>query len=252
VARRDPHVVLGVPTGASAAQVKSAWRRLARAHHPDLASSAAEQRAATRRMAEINAAYAELRGGPAGRHRPGAGGDGRAAPGGGPAAPPAGPPPPPPTRPVTARLDTTELLHRRSATTTRRSTAAGRRRAPAQPPPRASAQAPEPPRASEPTGPAERRRSSRRRGRPAPALDDALAVALTFGKFHGHTLGEVAAFEPSYVDWIARTITREPDLVAAARVVVAELDRAGVVRRTRERGRQDGAPATGGDEGAAR
>lgn len=252
MARRDPHLVLGVPAGATAAQVKSAWRRLAREHHPDLAASPAEQRAATRRMAEINAAYAELSGGPGRRRgsRP-AGNEGRPGPAVPPFERPSGPPPPPPTRPVTARLDTTELLHRRRATTTPEGVSAGRRRPPAQPPPRASRQVPEPPRASDPTGPAERRRSTRRRSRPAPALEVALAVPVTFGKFHGHTLGEIAAFEPSYVDWIAGTITREPDLVAAARVVVAELDRTGVVRRIRERGRRPGAPAVSDEEGAA-
>ena len=30
--------------------------------------------------------------------------------------------------------------------------------------------------------------------REPPALDDALDVEVTFGKFHGHTLGEIAAF----------------------------------------------------------
>ena len=251
--RRDPHAVLGVPPGATQVQVKAAWRRLAREHHPDLAASPAEQRAATRRMAEINAAYAELRGGQGRRRvvRPPEGGTGP-----GPAGPPferpSGPPPPPPTRPVTARLDTTELLHRRNATTTPEGTPAHRRRPPAQPPLRARPPAPEPPRASEPTGPAERRRSARRRRRPSPSLEVALATQLQFGKFGGRTLGEVAALEPSYVDWIARTITRDPDLVAAARVVVAELDRAGISRRTHERGRPAGAPAVDGEEGAAR
>ncbi len=57
---------------------------------------------------------------------------------------------------------------------------------------------------------------------------------MDFGKFRGHTLGEIAAFEPSYVDWVARTITRDPELVAAARVVQADLDRRGVIRRVRE------------------
>ncbi len=57
---------------------------------------------------------------------------------------------------------------------------------------------------------------------------------LEFGKFRGHTLGEVAAFEPSYVDWLARTITRDRDLVAAARVVQADLDARGVARRVHE------------------
>ena len=40
-----------------------------------------------------------------------------------------------------------------------------------------------------------------------------------------------SAFEPSYVDWLARTITRDPELVAAARSVQADLDQQGVVRR---------------------
>jgi len=34
-ARRDHYVVLGVPQSASARQIKEAFRRLARAHHPD-------------------------------------------------------------------------------------------------------------------------------------------------------------------------------------------------------------------------
>jgi hypothetical protein len=57
---------------------------------------------------------------------------------------------------------------------------------------------------------------------------------LEFGKFRGHTLGEVAGFEPSYIDWLARTITRDRELLADARVVKADLDRRGVVRRIRE------------------
>ena len=47
---------------------------------------------------------------------------------------------------------------------------------------------------------------------------------MPFGKFHGHTLGQIAAFEPSYIDWVAGTVTHDPDLVAAARVVQADLD----------------------------
>ena len=247
VPRRDPHAILGVPAGASPATIKAAWRRLARAHHPDLATDADAQAAATRRMAQINAAYAELTGGTAGRSaaRAGraAGGDtgraGRADPeeradgGAGPdttSAARAGPPPPPPTRPVTARLDTSELLHPRNATTTDRR-AGYRTHPPGQAPRRARSGAAEPPRASDPTGPLERRRRGRRRV--DPSLDAALATEVPFGKFHGATLGEIAATEPSYVDWIARTITRDPDLVAAARVVVADLDRSGVSRPVR-------------------
>jgi hypothetical protein len=57
-----------------------------------------------------------------------------------------------------------------------------------------------------------------------PTLDDAVEVEVGFGKFHGHTLGEIAAFEPSYVDWLA-TSARDPELSMAARVVQVELDR---------------------------
>ncbi len=61
-----------------------------------------------------------------------------------------------------------------------------------------------------------------------------MAHVVEFGKFRGHTLGEIGAFEPSYVDWMVRTITRDPELVAAARVVKADLDDRGVPRRVRE------------------
>ncbi len=226
--RRDPHIVLGIAPGASQATIKASWRRLAREHHPDLAAGAVERRAATRRMAEINAAYAELRGAATtGSRRPGAGaaaheaGAGTTARAGaaGPAQP-GGPPPPPPTRPVTARFDTSDLLHPRNATTTPRGN--GYRHHPrGSRPPRARAEAAEPPRASDPTGPLERLRGRRGRRRALPAYEAAQALTVTFGKFHGLTLGEIAAVEPSYVAWLARAITRDPDLLDAARVVSA-------------------------------
>lgn len=60
----DPHAVLGVPPGASLAEVKAAWRRLARAHHPDrhLADGTPPEfiRIAETRMAAINDAYRQL------------------------------------------------------------------------------------------------------------------------------------------------------------------------------------------------
>ena len=57
------------------------------------------------------------------------------------------------------------------------------------------------------------------------------ATSIEFGKFHGHTLGDIAVFEPSYIDWVAGTVTRDPELVAAARVLQADLDARGVARR---------------------
>jgi hypothetical protein len=57
VAADDPHDVLGVPRGASAAAVQAAYRRLAREHHPDAPGGDAG------RMRALNAAYAALRDG---------------------------------------------------------------------------------------------------------------------------------------------------------------------------------------------
>ena len=232
--KRDPRDVLGVSVGASANQIKAAWRRLARANHPDLTGDdPAASRSATRRMAEINDAYAALtrdpdrrRGsGAAGRPDTGAGAtfeaDGTRRRG--------GPPPPRPTRPVTGRVDTTATYRPRNQplrAAPRRSPLAG------QPPIRGVHLDREPPRASTPTGPLERARVRHFRRPPAPSLQAAQETVIRFGKFHDHTLGEIAAFEPSYIDWVASTV-QDPDLVAAARVIQAELDRRGVIRRTR-------------------
>jgi hypothetical protein len=228
MAQRDPHDVLEVPRDASQAMVKAAWRRLAREHHPDLAADSAARQDATRRMAEINAAYQALRSGAAGR-----GGkpdrDVAAAGEPGPAASeaprPSGPPPPPPTRPVTARFDTTKLFRPRNATTT--PDGGGYRHRPRPPAElrRATWGEAEEPRASDPTGPLQRVRARRAARRPLPDLDVALATRIVFGKFHGHTLGEIAALEPTYLAWVERTITRDPDLVAAARVVLDQRER---------------------------
>jgi curved DNA-binding protein CbpA len=227
MADRDPYLVLGLSRGATRAAVKAAWRRLAREHHPDtIGDDAAAKRQATRRMAEINRAYEALTASPLS-------GDGAAAT----RRRPNGPPPPPPSRPVTGRLDTTATFRPRNTTTT---PPEHRYYPPPQPPPPRAPDR-EPPRASDPTGPLHRRRSSRR-ARPDPSLADASAMELAFGRFHGHTLGEVAAFEPSYIDWLARTVTRDPDLVAAARVVKADLDEREVVRRPRPSGRPEGHP----------
>jgi len=176
-------------------------------------------------MAEINAAYEELRHGStaAGRVRwteEREGDDRAAAPRRG-----AGPPRERPTRPVTGRLDTTETVRPRNATTSRPGA-----RPVGQPPLRGRPAEREPLRASDPTGPLERARIRNFRRPEDPPLDVALGRQIDFGKFHGHTLGEIAAFEPSYIDWLANTITRDPELVAAARSIQTDLDRRGVRR----------------------
>ena len=52
---RDPHLVLGLAPGASAAEVKRAYRRLAKEHHPDSAGEVALPR-----FLEIQRAYEQL------------------------------------------------------------------------------------------------------------------------------------------------------------------------------------------------
>jgi hypothetical protein len=59
---------------------------------------------------------------------------------------------------------------------------------------------------------------------------------LSFGKFHGRTLGEVERDEPTYIDWIARTITRDHELVVKARVIRDDMDVRGVQRHVRPAG----------------
>lgn len=214
--KRDPHDVLGVPRGASQATIKAAWRRLAREHHPDLTSEGpAAAQAATRRMAEINRAYEQLR-----REAQQAGSptNGRRA---------TWPPREKPTRPVTGRVDTSATFRPRNTTT-------GPRAARSAPPPlRVDRLQREPLRASQPTGPLARRRQHNFRPPEPPPLAEALSRVIEFGKFHGHSLGQIAAFEPSYIDWLARTISRDPDLVAAARVIQADLDARSVPRPVR-------------------
>jgi DnaJ domain len=220
VPKRDPHAILGVDRGASQATIKAAWRRLARENHPDLTGGDTDaSRQATRRMAEINRAYEQLR-----VSRPGSE-DGGAAP-----KRRQWPPPERPTRPVTGRVDT-------SATFRPRNTTMGPRPRPTgQPPLRVDRLNREPLRASHPTGPLARSRLRNFTPPPVPSLEAAETHEIQFGKFHGHTLGEIAAFEPSYIDWLARTIARDPELLAAAKVVQEDLDRRSVTRRQRPAG----------------
>jgi hypothetical protein len=130
---------------------------------------------------------------------------------------------------VTGRLDTSATFLPRNQTTTPPGV---RLPLTGQPPLRPDRSRPEL-RASEPSGPLERDRLADRVSLEAPELDDALVLELPFGKFHGHTLGEVAAFEPSYIDWLAGTLTRQPEITMAARVIRDELDRRGIHREHR-------------------
>jgi len=226
--KRDPHVVLGVQAGASSATIKAAWRRLARENHPDLTGDdPAASQVATRRMAEINDAYAALvRSGDAtsdGGRRP----DGTPFEGETPVRR-GGPPAPKPTRPVTARVDTSSTYQARNEASSDRSSG---HPLSGQAPLRADIAGRESPRASVPNGPLVRDRVRGFKRPTPPTLAVASAHVLEFGKFHGHTLGEVAAFEPSYVDWLVGTVMRDPDMAASARVVQADLDRRGILRR---------------------
>jgi hypothetical protein len=228
--KRDPHAVLGVDAAATPSQIKAAWRRLARANHPDLTGDdPAASRLATRRMAEINDAYAALtRADRSGRD--GTGSTAGGAPFGAPSNRRSGPPPPKPTRPVTGRVDTSGTFRPRNQTVTN---GGSRTPLPGHAPRRATSGHREPPRASTPTGPLVRDRVRHYRRPSMPSLASAEATVIPFGKFHDHTLGQIAAFEPSYIDWVATTVKHDPDLVSAARVIQADLDRRGVLRRAR-------------------
>jgi hypothetical protein len=252
--RGDPYRVLDVAPDASNSTIKRRWRELAREHHPDRAAGDRETAARlTGRMARINAAYDLLRD-PVRRASYDASADGRRARDRGTAAGAGprfdenaaedgpgdlrhGPPPPPPTPPVTARFDTSAAFRPRNTTVH-----GAAYRPPGPPPtPRPRREADEL-RASTPSGPVVREPGRRR---PLPSLREALETELAFGKFRGYTLGEVALLEPSYVDWLAQAITRDDDLVRRARVVRADLDRQGIVRRTRPATPGWGSRATG-------
>ena len=239
---RNPFAVLELPPDATTEGIKAAWRRLARLHHPDVASGdQGVERHANRRMAEINAAYHELSDPERRqRHREAAARAARAGhPGEWPGATAAadGSIPDRPSgripryragRPVTARIDTSALLRPRNSTLR----PLDRSQLPGLPPRPRAAEDREPPRASTPSGPTHRRPGPSLEG-DLPALAEALDTRLKFGKFEGLTLADVAELEPTYVDWIVRTIDRDPELLLAARVVRRYLDRSGVIRRRR-------------------
>ena len=228
--------MLDVRHDASPDEIKRRWRELAREHHPDRAGAdGAERKRLTTSMARINAAY-DVLSDPVRRARhdstPHARRE-RYAEGRSPDGEDVGPPPPPPSPPVTARFDTSASFKPRDSTVVRRHGTPRRRTTLSGQPPvdwRAYGQGPDL-RASAPNGPVHRRVNpgSLR----LPSLDEARATVLGFGRFHGLTLGEVAENEPTYIDWIASTITRDRDLVMRARVIASDLDARGIERRQR-------------------
>jgi curved DNA-binding protein CbpA len=239
---RNPFTVLEIPLDATMDAIKAAWRRLARQHHPDVASGdPGVDRHANRRMAEINAAYHELSN-PERRqwHRDAAARTARAgqfgewpgaSSGEAPAAPeyrPGRAPHSISSRPVTARIDTSSLL--RPTNTVLHPLE--RSPLPGLPPRPRSAEDREPPRASTPSGPTHRRLDPSMENE-MPDLAEALDTRLRFGKFEGLTLADVAELEPTYVDWIVHTIDRDAGLLLAARVVLRHMERDGTIRRRR-------------------
>jgi curved DNA-binding protein CbpA len=239
--RGNPYSELEVRHDASDAHIKRRWRELAREHHPDRAAGDRDETARlTTRMARINAAYDLLRdpvrraaydSSPAGRRASGGAARVEFDDGLGPE-PRGGPPPPPRTRPVTARFDTTTAFRPRNARLdgTRAATTAARPLRGQEPRPRRRAEQRDL-RASTPTGPAVARRGQR--GVRMPTLEEARQTEINFGKYHGYTLGEVELLDPAYIDWIARTITRDRDMVIRARIIEQEMDRRGLGRPSR-------------------
>ena len=240
---RNPFTVLEVPLDASSDAIKAAWRRLARQHHPDVASGDdGVERHANRRMAEINAAYHELsdperrqrhREAAARAARNGHTGEWPASTTFGDASQPSDYDPGRvyqrrTGRPVTARIDTSALLRPRNSTLNPLEGSP----LPGLTPRLRPTEDREPPRASTPTGPMNRRPGPNM-DRELPALADALETRLPFGKFEGLTLADVAELEPTYVAWIVRTINRDAGLLLASRVVLRYLERPGAVRRRR-------------------
>lgn len=238
--RGNPYRVLDVAANASAANIKRRWRELAREHHPDRAAGDTEEAGRlTARMARINAAYDLLRdpvrrahfdaSAEGHRARQGrAGGatvefdDFESADGS-----TAGPPPPPYTAPVTARFDTTASFRPRNSRL-------GDERAHLRGHPPRSRRAggrENDLRASTPTGPVHTHRGER--PQPLPTLREARETTLEFGRYHGYTLGEVEILEPAYLDWVARTITRDRELVTKARVILTDLDERGLARKNK-------------------
>ncbi|MFM8279743.1 MAG: DnaJ domain-containing protein [Candidatus Limnocylindrus sp.] len=211
--RRSPHSILGVEPGASPDEIRAARRRLARAHHPDrFAGDPAGARGATREMALINAAAQALLGEALATQ------------------------PPAPTapikgghraeRPVTGRVTVDGGMQTNARTSTPTSV---RWRTPA-PSNVSHTRSPEP-LVGSPAGPVQRRIDPEHVNRPRPSLDVARNLRVTFGRYAGGTIAQIARLDPGYLAWCVDNVRRDADLVAAANVMLDELARTGRYRR---------------------
>ena len=214
---RSPHEVLGLAPGASAEEIRSARRSLARTHHPDnFSDDAVGARKATREMALINAAVEALLAEawvsedpattppPRGGHRPEA--------------------------PVTGRVEFTQSPQFNARTSEPTSV---NWRPEAEWPTR---RAPEVnvPRVGTPAGPVRRRVDPEVAARPRISLEAARAVRFTFGRYAGATVDAVGRRDPGYLAWCVDNVRRDPELAQAADCVLNHLaEEFGVTRPAR-------------------
>ena len=161
---RDPYSVLGIASSASPDEVTTAYRTLARRHHPDVSI----ERDAEQRMAEINAAWSLLRD-PAKR----------------------------------AAWDRghgiTPQIARRTPTGGTQGSTWPARTTPVRP--HAGAPTPAPRHGSRPPGPTWRRGPAGE-GAAGPPPGNPRGSVLPFGRHIGWSLGEIARIDPGYLVWL--------------------------------------------------
>ena len=186
----DPYATLGVPHDASLVEIRTAYRTLAKASHPDVDGSPDAMAA----MVRLNQAYALLID-PARR----ASWDALH----------------PPPRPVRSGAGA-------STSTTRRGPGFV-------PPAHKAARPPARPGPASPPAPATPARPSANAGTTftPPTLDEAFAFRMGPGKHQGRTLRTIAEMEPDYLRWVVRSVKDRPRLVACAWLVVEHLDALG-------------------------